>query len=49
MRYDGAFHPWKWYEEHVDRYGPDPAENKYLPEVQEIYAALSSQYGDMSV
>lgn len=49
MRYDGAFHPWKWYEEHVDRYGPDPAENRYLPEVQEIYAVLSAQYGDMSV
>jgi hypothetical protein len=48
MRYNNQFRPWKWYQEHVEKYGLDPAENVFLPMAIETYNALQANYGDLS-
>jgi hypothetical protein len=47
MEYGGRFHPWKWYQEHVEKYGPDPAQNIYLPEVKVLFDEMQQLYGDL--
>ncbi len=49
MRYNNQFRPWKWYQEHVEKYGPDPAENVFLPQVVGVYESLQAQYGDLAL
>jgi hypothetical protein len=49
MGYDGRFQPWKWWQEHIEKYGPDPAENEHLPQVEGVYGSMQAYYGDLSV